>query len=351
MRLFIKLMIVVVGACLAFEAEAQLGQFSQYYTSSLFLNPTFAGIPPNLQVSMNHKRQITDVGYTNELSQFSLLYPFVSGGFNARQFGGVGISAFTENADNNFKTTGFMASAAYNIRLGDFSPDYVIVGLQGGLLNRTVNFANATWSSQYTPFLPGGFDPNSPDPSVQFNDNINFPVLNVGLTYYFNPARTYRLYKYSAFSGFAFRNVNRPNTSLAGEEKVPEVMIITYHGGFEFSISNQFRWSPHAVINYRLDNSYVFNLGNYVSYSFSNNRALNANNVYLTLGLWYRVRDSFIITTGFQNNNLGVAFSYDLNRFYIFTPDNDITLPSFEISLTYTLGKTKKGGSSSNPLF
>ena len=352
MTSMLKYICFLVLACFTFGVSGQNSQFSQYYTSSLFLNPSFAGIPPDLQVSLNHKRQFQTSGISNELSQFSILYPFVSSGFNARQFGGIGVTAFSESiGDNFFKNNGFMVSTAYNLRLGDFSPDYVIFGLQGGYFNESINYANLQWGSQYTPYLVSGFDPNAADPSVQFNDMVHYPVFNAGLTYYFNPARTYRLYKYSAFSGFSFKNLNRPNTSFMGGEVARKPIFMTYHGGMEFSISHKLRWSPNGIFYYSTDNRYQFNMGSYVSYSFSDNRSLKANNLYLTFGLWYRLRDSFIFTTGFQNNNLQMAFSYDLNKAYLFTPPNESLVPSFEISLTYTLGKDKKGGSSSNPLF
>jgi type IX secretion system PorP/SprF family membrane protein len=342
---------IILLVVLAVRVQAQVIPFSQFYTSSLFLNPSFAGIPPNLQVSVNHRRQVQTSGRDTETSQFSLLYPFVSSGFNARQFGGIGVTAYSFSAGDVFKNDGFMVSAAYNLRLGDFSPDYVIFGLQGGYSNQSINYSNLQWGSQYTPFLPGGFDPNAPDPSAQFNDIVHYPLVNVGLTYYFNPARTYRLYKYSAFSGFSFKSVNRPNISFMGGEAYREPMLLTYHGGMEFSISHKLRWSPHGIVYYSTDNRYQFNIGNYMSYSFSDNRSLQANNLYLTFGVWYRVRDGIIATTGFTNNNLQVAFSYDLNKGYLFTDPNESFAPSLEISLTYTVGKTNKGGKSSNPLF
>ena len=343
----------VLMLCTAGGLHAQDARFSQYYTSSLFLNPTFAGIPSDLQVSINHKRQFQTSGIKNELSQFSLLYPFVTKGFNARQFGGVGVTAFNQDIGQSFyRTNGVMISTAYNVRLGLFSPDYVIFGLQGGYFNESINFGNLQWGSQYTPYLVSGFDPNAADPSAQFNEYVRYPTLNVGITYYYNPAKTYRLYDYSAFSGFSFRHLNRPNASFMGSEEARKPLVLTYHGGFEFNFSHKFQWSPNAIFIYEATNkSYEFNVGNYISYSLSDNRSFNANNLYLTLGAWYRLRDSFIFTTGFQNKNLQVAFSYDLNKAFIFTEENEATIPSFEISLTYTAGKDKKGGRSSNPLF
>lgn len=346
-----KLISTILFLAMAIAGYCQDAPFSQYYTSSLFLNPAFAGIPRNLQASINHKRQFQTDGIKNEVSQFSLLYPFVSTGFNARQFGGIGVTAFDQSVGEGYKMNGAMLSAAYNVRLGLFSPDYIVFGLQGAFFNERIDFSNRQWGSQYTPYLVSGWDPNAPDPASQFNEFVRYPTLNVGLTYYYNPQRDFRLYKYTAFSGFSFKHLNRPNKSFMGGEVDRKPILMTYHGGFEFNISYKFQWAPHAMFLYNTDNSYRFSVGNYVAYSFSDNRSFNANNLYLTLGVWYRLRDSFIFTTGFQNKNLQVAFSYDLNSWFIFTESNEVTIPSFEISLTYTAGKDKKGGRSSNPLF
>lgn len=336
----------------AYESKGQNEQFSQYYNSSLFLNPTFAGTPPDIQVGLSHKRQLQASGISNELSQFSLLYPIVSKGFNARQFGGVGVTALNHKVGEGYSHNGMMLSAAYNVRLGAFSPDYFIFGLQGGFFNRSIDYSSRQWGSQYTPYLPSGFDPNAMDPGSQFNEFVRYPVFNVGLTYAYNPGRDFRLYKYTAFSGFSFKHLNRPNTSFmpGGEDDREEILLI-YHGGFEFKLNQRLQWSPNGLFLYNMAGVSQFNVGNNVSYSFTDNRSFSANNIYLTLGVWYRLRDSFIFTTGFQNKNLQVGFSYDLNKGYIFTQPNEAGVASFEISLIYTAGKDKNAGRSSNPLF
>ena len=342
--------LLIVG--LAYETKGQNARFSQYYTSSLFLNPTFAGTPPDIQVGLNHKRQFQTDGTKIELSQFSLLYPIVSKGFNARQFGGVGVTAYNHQAGENYSNNGILLSTAYNVRLGAFSPDYVIFGLQGGFFNESIDFANLQWGSQYTRYLPNGFDPNAPDPGSQFNQFVRYPVFNVGLTYVYNPGRDFRLYKYTAFSGFSFKHLNRPNKSfMPGGEEDREQILLLYHGGFEFSLNQRLQWSPNTIFLYNMAGVYQFNVGNNISYSFTDNRSFAANNIYLTLGVWYRLRDSFIFTTGFQNKNLQLGFSYDLNKGYIFTQPNEAGVASFEISLIYTAGKDKNAGRSSNPLF
>ncbi len=346
-----RLLFTFVLFALFYPLCGQNIQFSQYYTSSLFLNPSLAGISPDLQVSLNHKRQLNPQGIEKEISQVSILYPFVSQGFNSRQFGGIGVTAFNHSIDKgNYQENGLMVAGAYNLRLGLFSPDYVIFGLQGGYFNRSFNLNNSQWGSQYTPYLGNGFDPNAPNPSQQYNQMARYPVFNAGLTYYYNPSRTYRLYKFSAFSGLAVKHLNAPNKSFIDNEVEREAMLFAYNGGFEFNVSYKLQWSPHAIFYY-VNNVSSFNVGNYVAYTLSENRSFNANNLYLTLGVWYRFRESFIFTSGFQNKNLQFAFSYDLNGAFIFTEENEVAVPSFEISLIYTARRDSKGGRSSNPLF
>jgi len=331
---------------------AQEGQFSQYYSSSLFLNPAFAGIGSGMSLSLNHKQQPQNLDVTNQLSQFSLAFPIYRGSIEGKKLGGVGITVFNESQglSGAFQSTGALVTAAYTFKFDLFGPEFLVFGVQGGYTQRSIDFDNLIWGSQYSPFI--GFDPSLNNPSDQFNDQIGFPVLNIGALYYFNPDRAYLLYQTTAFFGFNVRNIVSQKESFVENESVDTPLSVGIHGGFEYIINGKLRWAPNLLLNY-FDGNLQTNIGNYFLYDIkSDGRQISNLNLNLVGGIWYRVRDSFIFLVGISKNKYRVGLSYDLNRSFLNSGErNDTLQPAFEISFNYNVSKSNTSRKFSNPLF
>lgn len=324
-------------------------QFSQYYSASLFLNPAFAGVYNDPSLHMNHKRQVQSVDVISELTQVSFIFPIKPGGKLERSVGGFGLMAFNERNGLNgvFQNSAAFLNYAHNFKFGILSSDILTVGVQVGYENRSLNFSELAWGSQYNPFF--GFDDTLPIPVTEFDDRKGTLVANAGIMYYYNPDRNYLLYGYSAFSGISATNLNRPNKSFNLDSGSPEPMLIKYNGGIEAKF-NKLYFTPSLLFLY-LRGNYQFNAGLNVAYAPKAGR-YRARGNQLLFGTWYRFRDSFIFMGGVRLSSLAIRVSYDLNsNLFVAQKAIDFAQNSFEISIQYHISNNDGYRKISNPLF
>ena len=333
-------------ACFGYSQDTQ---FSQYFSASLFLNPAFAGVYNFPSVHMNHKRQLQSVDVINELTQVSFIFPIKPGGPLERSIGGIGLMAYNERNGINgvFQNSAAFVTYAQNFKFGILSSDIITFAVQAGYENRSLNFSDLSWGSQYNPFY--GFDDTLPTPVTEFDDTKGSLVVNAGFMYYYNPDRNYLLYRYSAFSGFSATNVNGPNKSFNVQNATPEPMLLKYNGGVEVKF-NKLYVTPSLLFLY-LRRNYQFNAGLNFAYSPRADRYRSRGNQVL-FGAWYRFRDSFIFMGGVKMSSLVIRASYDLNsNLFVQERTVDIAQNSFELSIQYHLTNNSGYRKLSNPLF
>lgn len=336
---------------------AQEYEFSQYYTASLYLNPAFAGVYTTPTLNANYRQQSFGIEFQQQQSQVSFVLPIImSGGSEARQFGGVGISGYniSRGLDGIEQISGAQLTYAQTLNLGVVSPDVLSVGVQAGWETISINFSDLQWGSQYSPFLRTGFDDTAPSPVSEYDSRTSHLIINAGVMYYYNRNRNYLLYNYSAFSGISVTNANRPDKSLNRDGVFKSPLLYKYHGAFEFNFKRMFL-IPTTMIQYYSGN-FQYNFGSYLTYATNASRgfSLDSRGLELVAGAWYRLKDSFIVILGISHDNYAINVSYDFNS-TIFYPDqiNDNLLqnPAFEISIKYTRNKSSKLRKVSNPLF
>jgi len=311
----VKLLALLAALVLGTGAvRAQDAQFSQYYAAPLFINPAMAGVSNNVVLGLNYRRQNISLEFPYEIGQFSVMVPINQSGSEQEQIGGWGASVFTERAgpDGQLTTTGVYATGALNFGLNFDKSSILVAGLQVGYIQKSIDFANLRWGSQYNRFI--GFDNTLTPGTAQFTEQTAYPVFNAGLLYYFNPKRSYVLFRGSAFSGVSVSNINSPNESLVDDDQVesPLPMLLKYHGGVEFYLTQKMRWAPQILALFQ-SNKFQFNAGTYLSYNLNNPRARNTSTLEVILGTWYRFQDSFIFSGGINTTRFTLGFSYDLN--------------------------------------
>ena len=334
---------------------AQEAQFSQFYSASLFLNPAFAGASDNTTISANARLQPTTSDVTNELQQVSIETPIYLGSASENKLAGVGITLFNQTTGRGraLKTMGGMLAISKPISFDVFGPQSVIIGVQGGMVRRSLDFSQLTWGSQWAPFAgDAGFDPTIPVDVSQFEDNKTVAVINAGIMYQYNPEKDYLLYSISFFSGIAATNINQPNISFNPDDPSKQPLQLKYHGGFEYVLNGRYHLSPNVLLAYTNGNIQT-NIGSYLSIDFKSDQIQSfEDNIRLVGGIWYRLRDSFIFLVGISKQKYRLGFSYDLNKGFLGDKNRLNTLqPAFELSLNYTLKSRSGSGRFSNPLF
>ncbi len=338
---------VVIFSLSNLVMKAQDPQFAQYYNNPSYLNPAMTGLDDDIYFGLNYRSQWKSLDLPFEIAQLSLIYPLMERGSQFKHRGGLGVSVYRETAgeSENFKTASFTLSAAYNLFLKDDASQMISVGLQGGVINKQIDFNNLRWGSQYNPFI--GFDSNI-TPSLDLdNQTVTFPVIHAGVVWYFDPGRKRFQSNMSGFIGFAVSNINQPNESVLSDQNGESLLPRLYkaHGGINLSLSQNFSISPNILFMSQHATEQI-NAGMYFTYQVSGRRRGPQTKV--QVGTWYRFEDAFIISLGVTSNNLGLAFSYDFNN---------STLRSFtggqgalEASISYRITKGKGLKRFSTPL-
>lgn len=332
-----KTIILLMTYMIAFSGKAQEVKFSQFMLSSLYMNPAYASTYTDLAVNMNYKELLVkeiDI----QSSQVSIVFPIKIDDVSDN-VAGVGLMAYNQNSDQGTYTdNGISLTYAQNISLGLLGSDLIAVGIQGQYSRSALSFGQLNWGSQYSRYIKEGLNNASPAPVTEFDNSFNQFTFNVGVMYYYNRKRNYLLHNYSAFSGIAISNINRPKQSfsLTGNDK--ESINVSYHGGMEVRTGNLYVL-PNMLVNYTRQ-QIEFVPGIHFALSFTSTARFTSTNkgVQLLFGSWYTLRESYTLLGGVQVNSLAIRGSYDMNATLFVNEDAIPVAPAFELSLTYTLG-------------
>ncbi len=296
---------------LSFKIKAQEAQFSQFYAAGLYLNPALAGAEKDVQFSSNYRMQFRNVTLPYTTNQFSFIYPFVSHGIRNSHKGGLGASFYNDRAgDGNFKTQGFYGTFAYNIPLSYNGIHFVSFGIQAGLVQRTIDFSNLQWGSQFNPYV--GFDPTAVINESQIVNNKLYPDINAGIILSLNGLKNFEKKPYTAHVGVAGYHLNTPNESMIDGKESFVPRLLKAHAGLEYKLSKKFHLAPNAIFLYQ-NGLYQLNGGMYLTWKAFEHSGSMFSRTDLILGSFYRLNDSFIFMVGMSNDVFTLGLSYDLN--------------------------------------
>lgn len=324
-------------------ARSQAPVFSQFYTSPMFLNPALSGLEKDLVLGVNYRTQWAGVNVPFRTFQFSCVQPIIQEGARTKQLGAVAASAFSDEEGPNREMTsrGFSFASSYDFHLDRTGNHLLAAALQFGVLQRRINADALHWSSQYSPAL--GYDASLPGETLA-TDGMTTPVINAGLVWQLvvdNLLRPVHIY----YQGIAFSNLNRPKGFFADQHE-PASILVKVHGGYVHTFQNGFEISPNYLIQYQ--KGMQINIGGYGAYSLQEVRSQNVADLKVSLGFWYRIRDSFIVTTGISTSSWSAGISYDAN-----TSSLESSFPganAFELSLSYRFSKGKEYRNFSSPI-
>ena len=343
MGAFVALFLLSLPLSLLFltaKVNAQDANFSQYYAAPLYLNPALAGVDERITMGLNYRSQLKNDLFPNQSSQFSFILPVMGKGDALNHKGGLGLSAYNEIAgqNSNFKVVGVNLAGAYNLYLKQDGSQKVTFAIQGGFINKRIDFTNLTWGSQFDPFV--GFDTNI-DPTINFlNESAFYPVFNAGLMWYTSLGGGDDSYGSSAYFGLAVGNLNEPNESLVDGETIPLPKLFKINAGVDLALAEKITISPNVLLKYQ-NEVFQFNAGTYLYYDLTSAGGdEGAKLTRLVLGAWYRYDDSFIAATGIDRSQFAVGFSYDMRISSLRHPD--IGAGAYEISFTYRFQRKEK---------
>ncbi|MFY8033463.1 MAG: PorP/SprF family type IX secretion system membrane protein [Flexibacteraceae bacterium] len=316
---------------------AQEVQFSQFYASSLYLNPALAGVENDFTVNSNFRSQWISSSSSQITTQLSAIMPLYASSGRKGLMGGVGLGLFTDGsgAGGAMRQTGFRASYAYSFGL-DNDLHRFSFGAQAGFTQRNID-ANAQWGSQYD---NGNYNPNLVPDNVGVNNRVSHGVFNLGAFWSFNPARNYYRAGTSGYSGIAIGNLNRPNVSLTdnGTDQLP--VVIKYHGGLELHGTRKLNFGPQVLVAATQGHGNQINAGISANYKLIDNPFGLFGNTDLLFSGWYRVGNGVIAAVGISNATYTLGFSYDLTTSSLSNYNNGNG--AYEISFSIRNAKDKR---------
>src|SRR4026207_1614254 len=200
------ILIIVIGTASTYSVFAQSPVFSQYYASSLYLNPALSGLEKDIFFGMNYRSQWSNAGLPFNTFQFSFIKPVVKPGIHVKHLGGFGASFLNDVAGPNkeFTTQSLMVSGAYNFHLTRFGNNILSIGLQAGASQQRVNYDKLQWSTMYSPAV--GYDPGLGGESA-LNSQVFSPVVNAGLMWFYTTRGKLMKSSASLFTGLAVYNI------------------------------------------------------------------------------------------------------------------------------------------------
>lgn len=302
---------VLLGVCVPMYMHGQDAIFSQYFASSLYLNPAFTGSERNLNVNVSHRSQWKSLGSPYTTSQISLVVPIYADGLAEYSLGGLGFSVYQDKAgDFGYKTLGANMSGSYNIFKNN-PENALLAAIQVGAIQKSIDAGALQWGSQFDRF--NGFDATLPaDPSMENLVKSKIMVdAGAGVIYSRKPHRDIRQRGNSFWLGYSAYHLNRPNESMFTDIKSPMPVIHKAVLGIEHSFSPRFNVTPNILAAYQRE-VYQINGGMYFRYLFVEKESDLAPGEIL-LGGWYRYGDAFIGIIGLSSNLYTLGFSYDLN--------------------------------------
>ncbi len=337
MNLRRHLLIALVMVC-SLALNAQDIHFSQFYLSPLNLNPAMTGVMNyNSRFTLNYRNQWQAVLKDDAFKTYNFSFDNRIAVGRSDYFGW-GFTFFGDQAGaSDFGTLQGRFSLAYSKKMGGTRKQshYLVVGLEGGAAQRTINFLNLKYGTQFD-----GDDFNNALPSLENfgRDNFIFGDVGGGLLWYSVLNENTNFY-----AGAAFVHLNRANQSFYFDRFIELDAKMTFHAGGEFLIPNTRIGLVPGLVILSQGPSFQVNAGTNVKFLLGKRRDEYQA---FQIGTWFRtsrdfetgsIMDAFILSTRFDYNNMALGFSYDVNT-------SDLNVASngnggFEVSLIYTISK------------
>ena len=327
-----------------FSLSAQDIHFSQFYMSPLNLNPAMTGVMNcNIRLVANYRNQWASVLRSNAYNTYSVSYDqrIPVGRYD---YFGIGGTFWGDRAgEANFATLTGKMSASYSKRMGGDrnSANYLVVGAEAGVAQRSIDFLKLRWGLQHDG--EGGYNGllDSGEDGVFDRDNFIFGDLAAGLLWFMVFDENNSLYL-----GGAFSHLNRSNQSFNSNDEDLLYSRFTFHAGGEFMMGRRFGLVP-GVIVMNQGPSFQVNAGTSFKFLLGNRRTYQA----FQLGLWTRIsnkietgvlNDAAIISTRFDYENFSLGFSYDINVSPLRAASN--SNGGFEFALAYKICGLERRG-------
>ena len=317
------LLVGFVSLLTLLSSKAQDPHFSMFYASPLTLNPALTGVfSGNYRFSGIFRSQWREVMRNESVPMFRTISASfdirTKKGFGDRDAFGIGLVVLADKAGElEFGTTSAALSFSYAKALDYRGTQFLTLGFQGGISQRSITTLNARTGMAYD-VTTGIYNPfGELDPTLLGADeNFIMYDFSAGLLWYMTPKK--RLDAYLGLSAF---HLNTPKESfVGGDAQVP--MKYAAHGGIRFPFVGQTDLIPKFIVLMQ-GKHFEANIGTEIKFFFES-RKPNGNAFYG--GVLYRMvggdsvfgdgpinSESIIFTGKVDYGPISIGVAYDLN--------------------------------------
>jgi type IX secretion system PorP/SprF family membrane protein len=282
--------------------------FSQFFSSPLTLNPANAGIfNGDLRAIMNYRSQWSSISESYTTTAASVDLPILKN--MAGGMFGLGLNFFKDGAGaSKFSNVSYALSLAYHLDIsGGNNNQFISLGFQGGMIQRSITTGNLTWDNQWS-----GTQFNTDISSTSFtalegNSASAFDI-STGIHWYYAPSKATR---YNV--GLSMFHANSPDIGFSAESKLHRKY--TLHGGAEIELTKgRTAFTPNFVMVMQGANKYTDLGGEFKISLQESTRFTNFKNVmYMSVGPYFRWNDALYVVARYGWNGMTASVSYDFN--------------------------------------
>jgi len=288
---------------------------SQFFTAPITYNPATAGaFEADIRGTLNYRSQYGSVAEPYKTFGFSADAPIkISDDAYDQNFLGVGLTVVNDNAGTiNFNQLHVAGSAAYAIDLGgtERNPHYISLGLQVAFIQRSMNFTNSTWETQWT--------------GTNFNQSASSREAYTGEITEGNVSLGGGISWFNAFNdnsriliGGAVLNANTPSMELLGREND---LLRKYTGHVSMAVAPATQsvvYYPNLFVMFQGPNR-IIDIGSEIEFSIWDRTEHTdfRNNLSTNLGAYYRFEDAiyFIGRVNYYDISLGVSYDFTASQ-------------------------------------
>ena len=321
-RLLFRRGVLLLFVFLSSFSYAQDFHLSQYDAPPLFLNPSMTGMFDGYyRVHVHYRTQWSSI----------IKKPFTTTGISfdmpVKKFG-IGVQIMDYHAGTGeYNEISALLSVGYDVVFDKKNNHHLALGIQGGIVQKSVNINKLTFGNQYTSAGGGSFDTGIPSGEALNSPNYLISDFNAGAMYYYAKDNS----RLNPFIGFSAFHLTQPKESFTNSNnKLP--IRYYYHGGVKININEKIQLLPKFIYMHQV-NDQEFTASLLVNYY------MKESGTYLIFGPTYRNKDAAIIEAGIKKGRYTCRVSYDVNTSSLKTVSNQ--RGGFEISLTYIARRSK----------
>jgi type IX secretion system PorP/SprF family membrane protein len=318
---------LAAATMMGYTVQAQDVHFSQYFSSPLTLNPALTGLTQcDLRLAANYRNQwssVSDNPYMTGTVSFDIAT--LKDKLPEGDALGVGLlGLFDKSGSGALQNITIGLSVAYHKAFGAEKQHTLSFGLQGYLVQKSIDFSKLTFEDQYDPTL--GLPTGRTNESTA-NADLTYPDFNLGLMY------SGRLSEFATlYGGVSYYHLTQPvETFMSGDHKIASRLSLSLGGSFSLN-ENLILYASGLYQSQGKATETMIGGAAGIIMNPGHDEDLQRNTI-LYLGAWYRYGDALCPYVGLEWSKMQVALSYDANisRFTPATQGNG----AYELSLIF----------------